>query len=80
MQRKGERNFNNDRQCNIRIAWPTLKLAKNKYLWKNECKRHIKLDLGLDVERKRKTLKLGDKLRVTFLFSVIGSEVNKIQF
>lgn len=80
MQRKGERNFNNDRQCNIRIAWPTFKLATNKYLWKNECKRHIKLDLGLDVERKRKTLKLGDKLHFTFLFSVIGSEVNKIKF
>lgn len=54
MQRKGERNLNNDRQCNIRIAWPTFKLAKNKYFWKNECKSHIKLDLGLDVERRRK--------------------------
>lgn len=77
MQRKRERKLNNDRQCNIRIAWPMFKLAKNKCFWKNEYKSHINLDLGFNVERKKK-LKLGFKLHIIFLFLIISFKVNKI--
>lgn len=54
MQRKRERNLNNDRQCNIRIARPTFKPAKNKCFWENEYKSHINLDFAFKCWKKEK--------------------------